>query len=438
MSVATIFVPHQDDEINLVGNILSQLTREYEVYIVYSSIDSAVKKGNIRKREAIAACDVYSIKKDHIIFMGYPDTPNKEGHHYFTDGNKEIVLDIEQIINKLRPKLIIGTDFDFHSDHRMLSIALDEAIRKVILGDADYRPRYLKGFCYETAYYGVDDYSATSLADTVVGKELLGNLTYRWKDRISIKSNEKEGLITKKKAFKALKCHKSQHAILHARSIINADNVFWEKRTDNLLLDANVKITTTSGDESKLNDFKVIDSNDIITIDQTVIDYGKCLWRASERSAKICIDWPKPVRFDRIVLHGNPSNTTKQAIKINVIDGDKKKLAEMDKLEEYGRATQILFGETANSRLILDIDAIDGVIELSELEIYYGENPHYTLLGNINKSKKEMNCIIDFIDRLIFKSVVIIEKTNRKCWMYIKKLLHCYNYLKHNIGTVDG
>lgn len=35
-----IFVPHQDDETNLAGNILSYLVKQYDVYVVYSSLDA--------------------------------------------------------------------------------------------------------------------------------------------------------------------------------------------------------------------------------------------------------------------------------------------------------------------------------------------------------------------------------------------------------------
>lgn len=45
-----IFVPHQDDEINLVGNILDELVEHYSVYIVYSSLEMDSKKAETRKK----------------------------------------------------------------------------------------------------------------------------------------------------------------------------------------------------------------------------------------------------------------------------------------------------------------------------------------------------------------------------------------------------
>ena len=40
MGKLVIFVPHQDDETNLAGNILSYLVKQYDVYVVYSSLDA--------------------------------------------------------------------------------------------------------------------------------------------------------------------------------------------------------------------------------------------------------------------------------------------------------------------------------------------------------------------------------------------------------------
>ena len=163
-----IFVPHQDDETNLAGNILSYLVKQYDVYVVYSSLDVNPDKALGRKQEARNACAVYGIEKDNVIFLGFPDTPNRNGCHFFTNVDRSIIQKFEEILRNLKPEVIIGTDFDFHSDHRMVSLALDEAVFNIMNENKTYTPLYLKGFCYETAYYGVDDYSATDLKKTEV------------------------------------------------------------------------------------------------------------------------------------------------------------------------------------------------------------------------------------------------------------------------------
>ena len=309
MEKLVIFVPHQDDETNLAGNILSYLVKKYDVYVVYSSLEVNPDKASIRKKEAVNACAVYGIEKDNVIFLEFPDTPNRNGHHFFTDGDKSITLKFEEILRKLMPEVIIGTDFDFHSDHRMVSLALDEAVFNIMNEIQTYTPLYLKGFCYETAYYGVDDYSATDLKNTKVAKIPLSNVSYKWEDRISLNSQEKNGFIFFKTPFKALKCHKSQYAAMHARKVINADNVFWKKRTDNLLI-RDATITATSGDISKISDLKVIDTDDIITEDPLKIDYSKGLWNPDDSDLEPCINivFNGEKNVEQIVLHGSPTS----------------------------------------------------------------------------------------------------------------------------------
>ena len=70
-NTALIIVPHQDDETNLVGNIMDVLT-QYEVYVLYSSIDTNPRHAIVRKQEATAACAVWGINREHIIFLGKP------------------------------------------------------------------------------------------------------------------------------------------------------------------------------------------------------------------------------------------------------------------------------------------------------------------------------------------------------------------------------
>ena len=74
---------------------------------------------------------------------------------------------------------------------------------------------------------------------------------------------------------------------MHARKVINADNVFWKKRTDNLLI-RDATITATSGDISKISDLQVIDTDDIITEDPLKIDYSKGLWKPHDSDLKPC------------------------------------------------------------------------------------------------------------------------------------------------------
>lgn len=410
MGKLVIFVPHQDDETNLVGNILSYLVRQYDVYVVYSSLDANPDKALIRKQEARNACAVYGIEKDNVIFLGLPDTPNRTRHHFFTDGDKNIILKFEEILRTLMPEVIMGTDFDFHSDHRMVSLALDEAVFNIMNEIKTYTPLYLKGFCYETAYYGVDDYSATDLKNTKIGKIPLSNVSYKWEDKISLNSQEKNGFIFLKTPFKALKCHKSQYAVLHARRVINADNVFWEKRTDNLLI-RDAKITATSGDPTKINDLKVIDTNDIITEDPLKIDYSKGLWKPDDSDLNPCINivFNGEKTVEQIVLHGNPMLDYIEKCNIEIHLGEQ--TLKVDSLMPYGQPTLLNIDMVRCSQI--EIRSLSQTC-ISEIEVFQPTQRIVNKLNCVRQLNSEKIKLVDFCDRCLFKGFVLIEKVKRK------------------------
>lgn len=418
MEKLVLFVPHQDDETNLAGNILSYLVRQYDVYVVYSSLDANPDKALIRKQEARNACAVYGVEKNNVIFLELPDTPNRTGHHFFTDGDKNIILKFEEILRTLMPEVIIGTDFDFHSDHRMVSLALDEAVFNIMNEIKTYTPLYLKGFCYETAYYGVDDYSASDLKNTKVAKIPLSNVSYKWEDRISLNSQEENGFIFLKTPFKALKCHKSQYAVLHARMVINADNVFWKKRTDSLLI-RDAKITATSGDSTKINDLKVIDTNDIITEDPLQIDYSKGLWRPDDSDLNPCINiaFREEKTIEQIVLHGNPMIDHIEKCNIEIHLGEQ--TLKVDSLMPYGQPT--ILNVDMVQCLHMEIRSLSKTC-VSEIEVFQPAQRNENKLSCVRQLNSNSNKWIDFCDRCLFKGFVLIEKVKRKMEFLINKI----------------
>lgn len=418
MGKLVIFVPHQDDETNLAGNILSYLVKQYDVYVVYSSLDANPYKASTRKKEAINACAVYGIKKDNVIFLGLPDTPNRSGRHFFTDGNKNIILKFEEILRNLIPEVIIGTDFDFHSDHRMVSLSLDEAVFNIMNENKTYTPLYLKGFCYETAYYGVDDYSATDLKNTKVAKMPLSNVSYKWEDRISLNSQEKNGFIFLKTPFKALKCHKSQYAAMHARKVINADNVFWKKRTDNLLI-RDATITATSGDISKISDLKVIDTDDIITEDPLKIDYSKGLWKPDDSDLKPCINivFNGEKTVEQIVLHGSPTSDHIEKCNIEIYLGEQ--TVKVGSLMPYGQPTILNIGRVQCSHI--EIRSLSQTC-ISEIEVFQPAQRIVNKLNCVRQLNSKKIKLVDFCDRCLFKGFILIEKVKRKIEFLINKM----------------
>lgn len=415
-----VVVPHQDDESNLIGNCIENLKELGNIILVYTSIEQDVKKSRIRKTEAYNACEVLGINKENIIFLEYPDTPNRTGSHFFTEGNKKIVDDLKDIIKRHRPKYIFGTDFDYHSDHRMASLALDEVVGKIINEDQEYRPIVFKGFCYDTTYYGVDDYKASKLDTTICKNDILSNCTYEWNKRYSIKSKEKDGFIWNKKLYKALKKHKSQYAILHAKSIINADNVFWLRRTDNILNEAEVSVS--SGNADKLKDFMIIDTNDIITENPKEINYDKSLWLPDndDKNPYINIKLKRKRNIKYIVLYGNP--TIEKDINISYNINANGQAIKNDKIRAYARKTiinanlnnvdniKISFNEDIKNIGISEIEMFENDIELNDM---FKQNIEY-----INNKRNLKDLVNDFM----YLVIVFITKVKRKIRTSYKKI----------------
>lgn len=407
-----ILVPHQDDETNLVGNIMDVLTRD-EVYVLYSSIDTNPENAVIRKREAIAACAVWGIDKEHIIFLDYPDTANRAGKHFYTDDDKRVEKSIEDIILSIKPDIIFATDFDFHSDHRMLSLAFEHTMGKVLREHSKYRPCVLKGFCYETSYYGVEDYTATCTNLTVQKSDPISNASYEWDKKVSVKSIEKERIIWKRKTYKALACHKSQYAVLHAKSIVNDDNVFWNRRTDNLLYDS--ILTASSGNAEKLNDFLILDTYDIIEKNPRVVDYSEADWLPDTNKSWVNAEWEQKIKFDRIVFHGSVNSTEEKSINL-LIYADGNQIGTVDKINPFGRDTVFKTEEIECREIRMEFDAPS--IALSEIEVLLGDavipydnGMHIGLQRNIVK---------DRYNDMGYKILVFITRLGRK----IRKFCH--------------
>lgn len=403
---ALIIVPHQDDEVNLAGNIIDIIKEKYDLYILYSSIDPVPEKGKIRKKEALEACSIWDIDIDHIIFLDYPDTSNKQGHHFYSDGDHRIVDDLKKWILKLRPDVIFATDFDYHADHRMLSIAFETSMGQILKECVDLHPIVLKGFCYETAYYSVEDYKASDPGNSVSNMDPLSNPSYEWEKRISIRSSEKRGVIWKRKAYRALEKHKSQYTVLHARSIINQDNVFWLRRTDNLLNQA--ELLSSVDDIEKIRDFKILDTDDLITKDPRGIDYSNSTVKM-RKGDWIKAEWSDPVEIDRIVIHGGIDQSEKSDIKIEVlVNGEP--VTEVRELSPYGRDTVIeIMLDNVHS---LEFASYNDVA-ISEIEVLE-KKVAYLFEVDITKKNERRVCMIDVIDRSVYQFIVFFTKVMRK------------------------
>lgn len=87
---------------------------------------------------------------------------------------------------------------------------------------------------------------------------------------------------------------------------------------------------------------------------------SRALWEVDENIIKIHIKWPSEVSFDRIVLHGNSSNSKESSIRLAVRDDKSGKiLAITERLVEFDRATYINFEKTMCDELTLFCESLE-------------------------------------------------------------------------------
>lgn len=219
---------------------------------------------------------------------------------------------IENLVRKYRPSNIIAVDLDSHPDHRACSIALETAIGHILNEKGNtYFPIVLKAYAYNTGFESVADFNSLHLYSTKFNRGRLAdpsfetdNPVYHWEERIRLPVMEpcRNQSLSRNLIYQALRCHVSQRAFLKANQIINSDQVYWLRRTDNLAFCGST--TASSGNADAVHDFKMIDVKNIA---DKKLEFDTCLWEpaSSDREKSITIHFYKPQNISAIKLYGN-------------------------------------------------------------------------------------------------------------------------------------
>ena len=297
-----VIVPHEDDEINVAGaTIYGAIKEGLKVILVYVTNGDFQYKADIRYKEVQRMACIMNLPMENIHFLGFPDNSGKDllanrdavfrNHAGFSKTHgaygimdyptkymggplsytyNNLVLAITDIIGRFKPCTVISIDMDIHVDHQLTSIAVEEAIGKVVKENNNYRPKVLKSFAYDTDFESIDDYYDMHLQSTVQNRAWIvddslstNNPMLLWEDRlrIPVSGDCRSTLLVRNPMFRALGAHMSQSSYKHGPKLINGDQVFWQRRIDNVVLYATV--TATSGNISKINDFLRYDSYDV-------------------------------------------------------------------------------------------------------------------------------------------------------------------------------
>lgn len=344
-----ILAPHPDDEINVAGNmILTLAAAKAEIFVAYSTNGDFEQAAEIRANEAVDALKILGVPRERIIFLGYGDghklsstpTQSPAGHvetyaaEGFVDYAKKTFgrhssytrdnfkRDLKSLLLDLRANIIFCVDFDNHPDHRTLSILFEETLGEILSERNDYRPEVYKKFAYATAFTAAPDFYAPNLLPTLKPKlgetdtydfGFIDRANYVWANRVRFPVRHYQTILKDNPLADAIFAHKSQRNEWNALRILNSDEIFFERRTDSQTFSA--KVTATSGDASKVRDFKIIDTADVAAVPAQIANN---LWRPTDAQRKIFFDWNEPAQVQRIVIYGNPLDDAPAKISVRL------------------------------------------------------------------------------------------------------------------------
>lgn len=330
-----VLVPHQDDEINLAGGILEQYTAAgSEVWLVYATNGDYSGLAEVRSREVLDMARLLEIPAQNVIYLGYGNQwqpRGEEKHLYFSSDpdalwtshfgagetygtasvgvwrqseytRNNFLRDLTELILELRPDVIYCNDYDPHHDHMALDLFFEEVMGNILQMGLDYHPTVFKGLCYGTAWYAEADFAGTpnlrsSLKPGWDYWDRLG-ISYDWSSRVRLPMSGENlsPILSENSVFRALSCFQSQNGRQFAPRVLNADKVFFERRTDSLLYNA-----VFYGDTEQVtvwNDFKRKDSEDFSSLVNSGWDFN----------GSITVRLPEPVQMNEIRLHTDPGS----------------------------------------------------------------------------------------------------------------------------------
>lgn len=415
-----VIVPHEDDDLLISGQVLPQMYKNgADVRIVFVTNGDKYYSANTRQTEACNALKKLGIPKEKVIFLGYPDgTQLYSGknnrsfysgldHTYAGKGFKDyhfdrfgthaeytaenMVNDIENVILDYRPDYIFAIDFDAHTDHRGVSMSFEKAMGNILKKEKGYSPKVFKGFGYSLIWKGKSDfYSLNIKSVNKPDREKNNDPSYEtdvpqyvWNNRVRLPvyKGSVSHSILRCSEYKALKEHLSQFAFAYSERIINGDTVYWNRRTDSLVNDATV--TVSSGDASLLNDFKLVNT------DKTTWPHAKltdCISRFdnndSEKTVTVKFNSPKTVScvslYDSFGLNSNIISGV-----ITFSDGSK---VDVPALNADGSETRVVFEPKHNiTSFTFKVTEYEGVAGLCEIEAF--ESADYDMGFSLIKLK---------------------------------------------------
>lgn len=415
-----LIVPHEDDEINLLGGVIEQYidyNSKISIVFVTNGDYSGTQSGLERINESLAVCNKMGVCEDNIYFLGYGDQWNKNYPHIYNSSGDDLVIShsansktysvnnhpvykevnytfnnylysMKSIILECKADIIFCVDYDNHVDHKATSLIFEKALGLILKENNDYHPTVYKGFAYSTSWEAINDYYEDNILSSKNQFLKDGNIArehnvYKWSDRerFPIKSSIISRSLYKSEAYQTLSKYNSQIDYIKERAgaIINGDKVFWKRSTSSILYDAS--IISSSGNSSLLNDYMLIENKDLINSDLSFTD-GTCIFTDDKK--EIDIELKDKTYIETIVLYDNPSEID------NIISGhiifDDGETIDFGQLDKYGSGTNVRINKN-------NVKSFSILVELIE-----GNNPGITEIEAYSNNEQNEVSFIKLID----------------------------------------
>lgn len=397
-----VIVPHQDDELNILSGVMEEYIRYgSELRVVFVTNGDYVVSAETRQREAMAVCSSIGISEENVIFMGYGNewavgsphiyngevnrvyeshigknaTYGSEQYPAYREGRsytrEHLEEDMKDIILEYRPDVIFCSDYDHHIDHRATSLLFEKVMGRILKEEMSYRPVVYKGYAYGTAWEAEPDFYADNIMSTknpFAEPYSQKPVVYRWEDRIrfpvagEVLSRSLVGSL----GYQRLAMHDSQGAGGFAAAVINGDKVFWQRPATSMTLQAD--ITVSSGNAALLQDFMLVDSDDLVDSGHSPYDG---VWTPEPedtvRTATVALKEVSDV--SEIVLYDHPSDL--HNVRNAAIVFDDGTCVETGALDSGGAATHIPVDKKNVSGFSVSLLETEGDMSgLSEIEAF--------------------------------------------------------------------
>ena len=398
-----LIVPHEDDELNLLGGAIE----EYKSYgstlrVVFTTNGDTGGKGEKRIKEAVRVLTGLGVPEEDIIFLGYADRMSSDegyffnvpdhdaqmysagghdasygipGHPAYHEGTKytrrNFTQDLKNCILEFRPDTIICVDFDSHIDHQSTSLIFEEAMGEILREEQNYAPLVLKAFAYSTAYYARQDfYEGVNVLSTVKPSDsdiLEENSIYRWNERlrIPVSGSSLSRSLLNCGLYRSAKTYKTQLIKYQITGMINGDKVFWIRDTSSILYSAD--ITVNSESIPLLNDFRLSCDKEIPGSAAHTDGVWDCGAIDAEMPIRVSLEQPSDISLLRLYDSPSPEDNILSARVVF----DSGNAYELGPLAPNGSASEIPVNEKNVNSFVIYITDTEGTCPgLTEIEAY--------------------------------------------------------------------